>query len=193
MIRDQFNTFVPGTLRVGAGSSIFDCKTSLPFCGWWLSSSSHYWVAEVCSQEEVLVDLWKIGYIDPLTHSISLTTSGILITSAHAVVCSLVREVSDSTEFLSLWRKQSSSSGPHALWHGIASSFSVEWKTLRSILVPVISGWRMAEVRIEDVSIDIEIFVWSISSSFSPCAAVNTGSGVLDTSTLHDFGSVNID
>ena len=53
----------------------------------------------------------------------------------------------------------------------------------------------MAEVGIKDFvnSSSVEVLIVSIGSPSSPGAAINTGSGVLDSSTLHNLGSINID
>ena len=86
MIWDQFNTFVPGALRVGARSSVFNGKTSFPFCGWWLSARSHYWVAEVGSQEKVLVEFLEVVHVHPLTHCVALAAVWISVVGTHTVV-----------------------------------------------------------------------------------------------------------
>ena len=53
----------------------------------------------------------------------------------------------------------------------------------------------MAEVSVKDIvnSSSVKVLVIGIGSSSSPGAAINTGRGILDSSTLHDLGSVNID
>jgi hypothetical protein len=57
----------------------------------------------------------------------------------------------------------------------------------RSILIPLIGGWWMTEVRSKEIASGFEVFVISFDNlSFSYFAFINTGSFSISTQTFHN-------